>query len=141
VKVLTDCAVCHVPERPPRSLFKLLSDAALTLEIEFDPSVPERERGPWRERLLQKLSDSDVTVREAPAPNAAPVSVRVRVEAGPGRTDRGLGFFAARATATVRLHRASVTETSRPGVATDEAGAIRKALDDLAQRVLLVLTW
>ena len=46
-----------------------------------------------------------------------------------GETDEGIPFFAARARASVRLHRAKVEVTSRPGVAKDRSGAVDAALE------------
>ena len=141
VSILTDCAVCHVPERAPSSLYKLLSGGRLILDIEYEPSVPNDERGPWRERLLERLADSPVEALRTPGPNAAPVHVRVGVEVDWARTSGGTKFRVAVAKAEVRLHRAHVEVTSNIGAASDEVGAVRKALADLTERVYLVLTW
>ena len=103
--------------------------------------MPEGERVPFGERLAEAVAHSTVEVLPGPAPNAAPVSVQVEVEVDTGDTRQGPEFFAARARATVRLHRVSVVVTSRPGVSTEKAKRIRKALDDLVKRVALVLTW
>jgi hypothetical protein len=139
--VITDCAVCHVPERSPRSLYKLLSVPVVTLDIAFDAAVPEAERGPWREALLARLARTSVEVRTAPAADATPIRIRVAVTADAGRTPDGRAFHAARARAVVRLHRASVEVDGAPGVAAGEAEAIRRALADLADRVAVLLSW
>ena len=130
-----------MPERVPPSLYKLYSDGKITLAIEFDPSVPPDEAASWKERLVESLSHTAVEVLPPPAPNAAPVRVKVAVEVDTGDTRQGPEFFAARARAVVRLHRAAVEVASRPGVSTKRAEAIGKALEDLVERVALVLSW
>jgi hypothetical protein len=130
-----------MPHRSPPSIFQLLSAGAMSLDLAFDASVPEGERGAWRSRLLQLLADTAVEVAREPSPHAAPVSIRVSVTLDGGRTDQGTEFFAARAIAVIALHRARVEVTSRPGVAETRGRAVARALADLAERVATVLSW
>jgi hypothetical protein len=138
---LNDCAVCHGPERAPESIYRLLPDRVLTPEVSFDDSVPAPEREPWTRALLARLADSPLTVVPGDAEKSLPVSIAVTVESGEGRTDRGAPFFAARAAATIRLHRVEIRVTARPGVAVLEKDAVHGALANLVSRVYLALTW
>ncbi len=71
--------------------------------------------------------------------DAAPVRVEVSVESGDGRTEAGTTFAAARARATIRLHRARVDVAGRHATAPSATGAARAALLDLAARVARTL--
>ena len=138
---LTDCAVCHGPERAPDSIYRLLPDRVITPRVSFDDSVPEKERAPWERALLARIGESPLTAVPAGAPKSLPVDIAVTVECGDGRTDRGASFFAARAIATVRLHRVEVRVDGPPGVAVRKAEAVRGALAKLVEKVYLTLTW
>jgi hypothetical protein len=72
-------------------------------------------------------------------PGAAPVTVRLSVEADTGETDRGTIFEAARARARVTLHRVDLVLEGEPGISKDRAEAVRKALESLAAEVALVV--
>ena len=134
--ILTDCAVCHVPEPATDSLYPLLLDGAV-LRVEFGPRTKEEHRTLFRRMLNEAIERSPLSV----LPDGGPV-VRIRVDLAiaEGRTDRGASFFAARATAVVTVHRARVEVDAGPGVDTNREEATRKALRELARRVALVVS-
>jgi hypothetical protein len=133
--------VCHVPERAPESIFRLLSDGALTLSLSFPESIGEEARAEFRRRLLARLERSPAEVRPAGSSGAAPVAVAVAADSSEWRTAAGATFHAARARAEVRLHRARVTVESRPVVEAEAAAAIAGALTDLVERVALIIVY
>ena len=139
--MLTDCAVCHVPDQGRSSVSQLLSDSKLTLELRFDDSVPEELRTPWRESLIERLKDTPVEFHAEPSGNAAPVRLVVSAEVAPARTNLGVDFHVARANAILTLHRARIELRSRPGVSVEEAEARERALDHLTDEVVQALSW
>jgi len=139
--VNTDCAVCHVPERESRSIYRLLSAQALTLQTTFDEDVPAAERDAWAVLLEDELSLSPAKILTAPGPDAPLVELSISLVIEKGWADNGAEFIAARGRAIVSLHRARVEVLGAPGVAADRPVAIRKAMRALARKVALVLTW
>jgi hypothetical protein len=139
--VITDCAVCHGPEQPPRSLYKLLPARSAHLLVHLEDSVPAGRHDGFRKKLRDALDESAITVTEEPGPDTVPVAITVSLEIGEGRTDRGRAFVAAVARAVVRMHRTRVEVRGRQGVGAEAAEAVTEALDDVLERVVLVLTW
>ena len=139
--MITDCAVCHVPERETRSIYRLLPAQSLAIENSFDRAVPAPERSAWPGRLADALSLVAAEVLEQPGPDTPLVRIQVSLDVEEGRGDNGAGFFAARGRAVVTLHRARVEVEGAPGVAVDRPVAIARAMQALAEKVGLVLTW
>jgi hypothetical protein len=139
--ILTDCAVCHGPERSPRSLYQLLPDGQLRLDVRFDETVPADRHEPFRSALFAACEEALLHRVEEGDPGIPEVRVAVGIEVGEGRTDQGAAFFAARARAKLVLHRAEVEVEGRPGVAKDRAAAVEAALGRLVHRVVLTLSW
>lgn len=139
--MITDCAVCHVPERESQSIYRLLPAQSLAIRTIFEDGVPETERLAWPGLLESELTLAPAEVLSEPGPDAPLVTLAISLAVEEGRTDRGARFFAARGRAVVTLHRARVEVEGAPGVAADRPVAIRKAMKALAQKVGLILTW
>jgi hypothetical protein len=139
--VITDCAVCHVPERESQSIYRLLPAQSLAIQTSFDDGVPETERSAWSGLLDGELAMAPAEVHEQPGPDTPLVTISITLVVEEGRADNGAEFYAARSRAVVTLHRARVEVVGAPGVAVDRPVAIRKAMKALAAKVGLVLTW
>lgn len=138
---LRDCAVCHVPERSPESLYRLMPDRRIALAFEAEESLSAADAARVEKRVRERLEESPVLVSTADDPLAVVVAVALSLEIDRGRTDRGARFWAARGTASVRLHRAAIEVEGRPGVSADRDEAVRRALDRLAEKIDLAITW
>jgi hypothetical protein len=133
--------VCHAPQREPESLFPLLSSGELTLSLSFPEALPAEVRAAFAAKLRGLLDKTRATVRPDGTPGAAPVKVEVSIRAEEGRTADDRPYYATRADATIRLHRAELKLAARPGVSRDARAALDAALEDLAARVATALTY
>lgn len=132
--VLTDCAQCHLPEVTFPSLRPLLPAGAIRPKFEFNPQVPEAERGLLIEQFREGLDTYDISAGGLD-PGAVPVSVKVTVEVGVGQTATGDAYLAVRAHASFQMHRVKVDVSSAPAVGTERDKLVKAALADMMERL------
>jgi hypothetical protein len=130
-----------VPERSPESLYRLIPDRRVTLEFASDESVSDTQSSRVERAVRARLAESPVSLADGSDPLSVGIAVGLSLEIDRGMTDRGARFWAARGKASVRLHRAGIEVEGRPGVSPDRDEAIGKALDRLAEKIYLALTW
>jgi hypothetical protein len=99
-------------------------------------AVSERDASSWQEVLQKRLEGESVQVLPAGSLGAAAVDVSITEVCEESATDTGAPYHAAVCQAEVRIGRAAVRLTSRPGVARDRAEALRIAREDILVRIV-----